>query len=137
MTAGFFLNRYHKYKLMVIISAWGSFLLIASAIGTFQTKDVLIVAVNMIVAAFCLVPIIPVAIDFAGELTFPYESTVTTGFLLMSAQAFGFCLALIVLQLALIDAVWGLTAICICGGVASIISVTIKEDLRRIKFTAD
>jgi len=51
----------------------------------------------MVVGAIFLVPIIPVSIDFASELTFPNEETVCTGFLLMSAQAFGFFLSLLVL----------------------------------------
>ena len=51
----------------------------------------------MVVAAICLVPIIPVGIDFSAELTYPIEETVCTGFLLMSAQGFGFILALLVL----------------------------------------
>jgi hypothetical protein len=51
----------------------------------------------MVVAAFFLVPIISVSIDFAGEMTFPLDETVCTGFLLMSAQALGFILALVVL----------------------------------------
>jgi FLVCR family feline leukemia virus subgroup C receptor-related protein len=82
---------------MVVISAVGSFVLIAIAVGVIQTEDVLIIAINLIGAAFFLVPIIPVSIDFAGELTFPYESTVTTGFLLMSAQLLGFFIAIAVL----------------------------------------
>jgi len=97
LTAGFLLNRFHKYKVMVVISAIGSFVLIAVCIGVIQTEDVLIIAINLICAAFFLVPIIPVSIDFAGELTFPYESTVTTGFLLMSAQLLGFFIAIAVL----------------------------------------
>ena len=39
----------------------------------------------LISSAVTLIPIIPVGIDFASELTFPYEETVVTGFLLMSA----------------------------------------------------
>ena len=37
------------------------------------------------VAAFFLVQIISVSIDFAGEMTFPLDETVCTGFLIMSA----------------------------------------------------
>jgi hypothetical protein len=55
----------------------------------------------------------------------------------MSAQAFGFCLSLAVLQMALINPTLGLSLIVLCAGVASLISLTIKEDLRRIKFSED
>ena len=97
MVAGFILNRYHKYLLMIKISAIGSFFLVGLALLTFQTKNVSLISANMIVAAVCLVPVIPVGIDFSAELTFPIEETVCTGFLLMSAQGLGFLLALLVL----------------------------------------
>lgn len=133
--AGSILQKYRKYVCMVRCSAFGSFILVAAAIGTFLSKATLVVSINMIVAAFCLVPIIPVAIDFATELTFPIEETVCTGFLLMSAQAFGFCLAILVLQLALLHAVYGLGLIVICAGIAAIVSLTVREDLRRVQYT--
>jgi hypothetical protein len=55
----------------------------------------------------------------------------------MSAQAFGFCLSIAVLQMALINPTLGLSLIVLCAGIACIISLTIKEDLRRIKFSED
>lgn len=91
----------------------------------------------MVFAAGLLVPIIPVGIDFSSELTFPEEETVSTGFLLMSAQALGFFLALIVLQLALISSTLGLGMITLCALIASLITLFINEDLRRIKFIRD
>jgi FLVCR family feline leukemia virus subgroup C receptor-related protein len=133
--SGYLLNKYHRYMLMLRVSAFGTFILSSAAIGTFLTKDVLLVATNMIVVAAFLIPVIPLSIDFAGELTFPLEETVTTGFLLMSAQALGFVLSLIVLQLALIHAIYGLSLIVACAGIAAVISATIKDDLRRVSFT--
>jgi hypothetical protein len=56
---------------MIRISAFGSFMLVGLAVVTFQTKSVLLITINMLVAAIFLVPVIPVGIDFAGELTFP------------------------------------------------------------------
>ena len=120
---------------MIRISSFGTFLLVGVAIGTFISRLEIIVSINMIVAAFCLVPIIPVSIDFATELTFPIEETVCTGFLLMAAQAFGFILAILVLQLSLLHAVYGLGLIVVCSGIAALLSLTVKEDLRRVQYT--
>ena len=93
------------------------------------------IAVNLVVAAVALIPIIPVGIDFAGELTFPYEETVVTGFLLMSAQAFGFGLSLLTLRVSVVDPIKGFALLSGCAGVAALVSIFIKEDLRRISFT--
>ena len=35
MIAGFILNKYHKYLWMIRCSAWGSFILVSAALGTF------------------------------------------------------------------------------------------------------
>lgn len=85
MVAGILLNKYHKYLLMVRLSAGLTFAIIGLALITFQTRNVWLISINMVLGACCLVPVIPVSIDFTAELTFPSEETVTTGFILMSA----------------------------------------------------
>lgn len=132
--AGILLNKYHKYILMVRVSAISSFALTLVGLFTFLTKNVPLIALNMVLAAGLLVPVIPIGIDFSAELTFPIEETVCTGWMLMCAQALGFFLALIVLQLALVNAVLGLSLIVACLGAAAIISLYISEDLRRLDF---
>lgn len=85
MVAGVVLNKYHKYLVMIRVSAFGTALLLGLALLTFTTHNVTLITVNMIVGACCLVPVIPVSIDFSAELTFPQDETVTTGFLLMTS----------------------------------------------------
>lgn len=85
MFAGVMLNKYQKYLLMTRLSAWGTFIFLSICIYTFYTKNRILIAANLVMTAIALIPIIPVGIDFASELTFPYEETVVTGFLLMSA----------------------------------------------------
>lgn len=85
MGAGVMLNRYSKYLLMVRCSAGLTFIIIGLALATYQTHNIVLISINMILGACCLVPVIPVSIDFTAELTFPQEETVCTGFLLMSA----------------------------------------------------
>jgi len=135
MVAGVILNKTHKYLLMIRISAAGASILVGLALISFTTHNVDLISANMIAGACFLVPVIPVSIDFSAELTFPQEETVTTGFLLMSAQAFGFFFSIIVLMLCEhVAAIAGVASIVLCSCVATIICIFIKEDLRRIKF---
>lgn len=120
---------------MVRISAFGVLIFMAIALFTFQTKSLVLISVNVVVGAALLVPIIPVGIDFCGELTFPIEPTVCTGFLLMCAQGFGFILSLIVLKVSVINETYGILAIAVSALVASLVTVCIKEDLRRLQFS--
>lgn len=85
MMAGFILNRFHKYVLMVRISAFGTLIMLGVSIYAVYLQNKLYIMISLVLAAVALIPIIPVGIDFASELTFPYEETVVTGFLLMSA----------------------------------------------------
>ena len=85
MFTGFILNRFHKYVLMVRISAFGTSIMLGASIYAVYLQNGLYIVVTLVLAAVALIPIIPVGIDFASELTFPYEETVVTGFLLMSA----------------------------------------------------
>jgi len=138
---GYILHKFHKYVLMVRLSAIGTAILLCVSMYAIKIQDGLFIAIVLICAAVALIPIIPVGIDFASELTFPYEETVVTGFLLMSAQAFGFLLSLAVLKVIVINGIdnpeplygFGILAGCAC--VAAIISLLIKEDLRRLDFS--
>jgi pyruvate/2-oxoacid:ferredoxin oxidoreductase alpha subunit len=47
----------------------------------------------MIVGAMFLIPMIPIGIAFAAELTWTVDETVSQGFLLMMSQLFGFVMA--------------------------------------------
>ena len=140
MLTGFILNRFHKYALMVRISAFGTAILLGVSIYAVLIQNGLFLAVTLILAAVALIPIIPVGIDFASELTFPYEETVVTGFLLMAAQAFGFLLSLAVLKVIVINGVddptpvYGFALLAGCACLAAIISLILREDLRRLSF---
>jgi len=141
VVTGFVLNKWHKYVLMVRLSAFGSLIMLGISIYAVYIDNALFIAVSLILAAVALIPIIPVGIDFASELTFPYEETVVTGFLLMSAQAFGFLLSLAVLKVVLIDGtedshpIYGFGMLACVAFLAAVISCFIKEDLRRLSFS--
>lgn len=136
MIAGVILNKYHKYMLMIRLACFGTAIILGLSLLTYGTKNVDLISVNMIAGAMCMVPLIPVSIDFSAELTFPQDETVTTGFLLMSSQAFGFFFSIFVLELCeKVSALAGFGAIVSCTIVASFISLFIKEDLRRMRFT--
>ena len=49
--------------------------------------------VVMVIGAMFLIPMIPIGIAFAAELTWTVDETVSQGFLLMMSQLFGFVMA--------------------------------------------
>lgn len=77
MASGVLLKMFQKYLLMTRVSCFGCAMFLCLAIGTFHTRDVKLISLNMILAAMFLVPIIPIGINFANELTYPLDETVT------------------------------------------------------------
>lgn len=122
MFTGALINKYHRYKLLLRVYATGSFALLLVLMGMFQTENVVLISINLVLAACCLIPIIPTSIDFSSELTYPIEQTVCTGFLLMSAQGTGFVLSIIVLEATLVAPEYGLLCILFCATTAMVLA---------------
>jgi len=77
---------------------------------------------------------VPVLVNFAGEITFPQEPTVITGFMMMSGRIFGFLLALLVAFVAENYNIYGfiiLDSLIFIGGV---LTLFLKEDLKRSNY---
>lgn len=82
-----------------------------------------------------MVPIIPIGINFASELTFPQEPTVVTGFVLMAGSTMGFILGVVNSVLAEIDHLYAIALMTGNVFIASILSIIIKEDLKKFNYS--
>lgn len=91
------------------------------------------ISINLVVGALFLIPIIPVGIAFANEVTYPLEEPVIVGFLFMASYTIGFILALVTLKFTEIEQIYGLMVLPCCSAVAAFISLFVKEDLRQTR----
>jgi hypothetical protein len=126
MVNGILLKFFHKFLLMVRIQCFGTALFLLCAVYLFQTEYQRILALNMIIGAVFLVPIIPIGIAFAAELTFPTDETVSQGFLLMVSQGTGFILSNICILVSQISPTYGIILLAGCGTGAAICTLFIK-----------
>ena len=78
---GLLLDKYHKYLLLLRIICIGTTISMGAAVFIVPTNSKWFVGLNMIVAGIFIVPMIPLGISFACELTFPMDPTVTNGIL--------------------------------------------------------
>ena len=131
MVSGILLKIFSKYLLMTRLCCFGTTILLFASLATFPTHRVWVVTINMIIGAIFLVPIIPVGIAFAAELTYPIDETVTNSFILMMSQLFGLIMANICIILAGKLPIYGISLLAISAGLAALCSMFIKEDLRR------
>jgi hypothetical membrane protein len=133
--AGFILKRTKKNLLLLRINCFGSTLMLLIGIWVLQSGIHWLVFINIFMAGFIIVPIVPIGLNFASELTFPQEPTVITGFVLMVGCTGGFILGVVNTILANINPIYAIVLmVCMCG-TASLLSLIIVEDLKRFKFS--
>lgn len=82
---GIIIDKHPYYLLTYKIICIGTTVTFALMLLTFPTSNSWLVGVNVAFAGALLVPIMPVGIGFACELTFPMEATLTNGMLQMFA----------------------------------------------------
>lgn len=77
-------------------------MLIASQFA-FLLPTTVCLTICLIMVAVFLIPIIPIGIAYANEVTYPLDETVVIGLIIMIAYAWGFVLAILVLDLTKIN----------------------------------
>lgn len=73
--AGMILGRYHCYKIMMLISTSGTTICLLCTAFTFPTDLHWLIVLNVYMLGVFMIPIIPICMNFANELTFPEEAT--------------------------------------------------------------
>ena len=108
---------------------------------TFLIPNTVFLTMSLIMVAVFLIPIIPIGIAYANEVTFPLDETVVVGFILMCSYAWGFVLAIFVLDLTKINSAnvvvgekntigqeCGITLLTVCALIATIVSMFLKYE---------
>jgi MFS family permease len=72
---GYLLQKYHRYKLMLICSGGLTSFFLLLAIFTFPSDNLWLITSNVWTAGIFMVPCIPICMNFADELCFPLEAT--------------------------------------------------------------
>jgi|LauGreDrversion4_2_1035121.scaffolds.fasta_scaffold74169_2 MFS family permease len=85
MIAGVLLQKFKRYKLMLIFCSAMTTLGMWIGCLTIPTEDKWLITANFWFAGLFIVPIIPISMNFADELCFPLEATAIQGILLSFA----------------------------------------------------
>jgi len=80
------------------------------------------------------VPIVPVLLNFAGEITFPQEPTVITGFMMMLGRISGFFLSLLVAYVCENYDIYGFIILDSLTFIGGVLTLFLKEDLKRSNY---
>jgi len=85
LVVGILLDRYHKFLLHLRIICIGSTVIAIVLTSILSVDNFGLTAFIMCIAGVLMLPIIPVCIAFAGEVTFPMQAAVING----GVQLFG------------------------------------------------
>jgi hypothetical protein len=133
--AGFILKKTKKNRLLLRICCVGSSIMLIIGIFVLQSGIDWLIYVNIFTAGALIVPIVPIGLNFASELTFPQAPAVITGFVLMAGCVGGFILAIVNSILAEKNPIYAIALMASLTSIATILSIFIQEDLKRYKFS--
>ena len=134
--SGVIIQRKKKFRLMMRLSCIGTTIVLSIGAVIWGPNHDLVLTIAVLSLGMVIVPIIPVGINFSAELTFPVEPTVATGTLMMTGQIAGFILAVAAGPILSADKKhFTIVMFAACAFVASVMSIIIEEDLRRINFS--
>ena len=129
------LDKHQKYLLQLRIVCFTTLFLFSFSFLTLPTGSLLLVSLNISVVGFFLLPIIPLGFGFSIELTYPVSEAMSNGVLMLFSQIVG---SIVTFLGSYLCSVHPFSCLALFFGMmmtASIATLLIEEDLRRLKMT--
>lgn len=134
LVVGGVLQKTQKYLITTRLICVMVTLMVAVAIFTVPSGNHVAVGVNLMFLGMFMVPIIPVSMNFASEITFPLAPAMTNGWLLMIGYAMGAVLAILCTPLSQYSPRLVMLIYVVLGVLASVCSIFLREDLKKTEF---
>jgi MFS transporter, FLVCR family, feline leukemia virus subgroup C receptor-related protein len=104
------------------------------AIFTIPSLDTVLVGFNLIFLGIFLVPIIPISMVFASELTFPIDAPLTNGLLLMFGQGGGAIFGIVGTPICKANPLYLLLFYTVMAVIACLLTMFMIENLRKLNY---
>lgn len=131
LIVGRLLDYYYKFLLTLRIVCWGSTAMAIVAIFVFPLGNIYLTAILMVLAGVLILPIIPVCISFACEVTFPMQAAMINGGVQLSGHLIGFLMEVIASYLVTVSTLVTLIFFAASGLIGAIFTIFIVEQLLR------
>jgi MFS family permease len=130
---GVFLDKTHKFKLVMISVSLSSVALMTALLFTLPSKNVPLHCLNLAFLGFSAIPLTPLAFGFTVELTYPTPEAFSNGMMLLPSKVYGSLLAVIASAVAASDPRYSILIFIGNACVCLACSIILKEELRRLK----
>jgi len=129
--AGILIDKFKKFKLIALIFISFSLVSYGVIVYVLTLSNIVILFPLVCIFGFSIQALLPVYINFGGELTYPSSENISTTFLLFVLPLFGLIFTEIYKWLSDYGTIWyGVFVICSLLMALILLSVT-KEDLKR------
>ena len=130
---GVFLDKTHKFKLVMISVSISAVILLTLLLFTLPSKKVPLLCINLALLGFAAIPLTPIAFGLCVELTYPAPEAFSNGMMLLPSKVYGSLLALIASFAASSDPRYSNLIFIANAAVCLACSLILKEELRRLK----
>lgn len=130
---GVLLDKFHKFKLTLMLISFASIALMSLVLLTLPSKNVGLFTFNLVLLGFGAIPLTPLAFGFTVELTYPTPEAVSNGMMLLPSKIYSSLLAVVAGLAAQRSPLYAVMIFIGNAIVCAICSVFIKEELRRLK----
>ena len=132
IVTGIFLDKTHKFKMVMISVSIAAVGLMAAVLFTLPSQNVFLFCINLALLGFFAIPLTPIALGFCVELTYPTPEAVSNGMMLLPSKVYGSLLALIAGFVANTDPRYSVLIFIGNAAVCLICSLIMKEELKRL-----
>lgn len=132
IVSGIFLDKTHKFKLVMISVSLAAVILMIIILFTLPSKNVALFSINLSLLGFFAIPLTPIAFGLCVELTYPTPEAFSNGMMLLPSKVYGSLLALIAGAVAGSDPRYSVLIFIVNAAVCLLCSIMLKEELRRL-----
>lgn len=133
IASGIFLDKTHKFKLVMISVSIAAVLLMTTVLFTLPSKSVPLFSINLALLGFFAVPLTPIAFGFSVELTYPTPEAVSNGIMLLPSKVYGSLLAVTAGLVASSDPRYSVLIFTVNAAICLGCSLLMKEELKRLE----
>ena len=130
--SGVLLDKYHMFKLTVIFIGLANVVTLLCLFVSLPSDSPFFFALNIAFVGFAAVPMAPVSLNFAVELTYPSPEAMSNGMMILPAKIYAAFLSLLCGYLASIDTKLSISVFVLNALICSVAAFFIEEDLRRL-----
>lgn len=131
----FLLQKYQKFLIPIRVICVCTCICFITGFWVLPSLNKVVVGINIFMLGVFLVPIIPVSMNFASELTFPIAPAATNGMLLMFGHGTGAVLGIVGTPLCQANPLYLIGLYLVLGVFCVVCSMFMVENLKKLEFT--